>query len=318
MRQEAERPEPLPLDADAADTAAAAMAPPVETPFRRFCHDFAQSPLALVGLAGFLVIAFAAIFAEWITPQNPYDLAQLDILDGRLPPGSEGFAGFTYWLGTDDQGRDMLSAIIYGLRISLSVGAGSTVVALLIGGALGLVAAYYGGRLETLIMRVVDLQLSFPPILVALILLAILGRGVDKVLIALIMVQWAYYARTIRGTALVERGKEYVQAARLLGYSDARILFNHIMPNTLAPVTVVLTIEFAHAIALEATLSFLGVGLPITEPSLGFLISAGFAFLLNGEYWISIFPGIALLIAVFSLNLLGDQLRDVLNPRLQK
>jgi len=318
MRQEAERPEPLPLDADAADTAAAAMAPPVETPFRRFCHDFAQSPLALVGLAGFLVIAFAAIFAEWITPQNPYDLAQLDILDGRLPPGSEGFAGFTYWLGTDDQGRDMLSAIIYGLRISLSVGAGSTVVALLIGGALGLVAAYYGGRLETLIMRVVDLQLSFPPILVALILLAILGRGVDKVLIALIMVQWAYYARTIRGTALVERGKEYIEAAHCLALGSRRILFRHLLPNCVPPLIVIATVQVANAVALEATLSFLGVGVPITEPSLGLLISNGYGYMLSGDYWISFFPGIALLITIVCVNLVGDQMRDVLNPRLSR
>jgi peptide/nickel transport system permease protein len=179
-------------------------------------------------------------------------------------------------------------------------------------------AAYYGGRLESLIMRVVDLQLSFPAILVALILLAVLGRGVDKVLIALIIVQWAYYARTIRGQALVERRREYIEAARCLALSDRRIVFRHLLPNCLPPVIVVGTVQVANAIALEATLSFLGVGVPITEPSLGLLISNGYGYMLSGDYWISFFPGIALVVAVVSLNLVGDQLRDVLNPRLRR
>jgi peptide/nickel transport system permease protein len=212
----------------------------------------------------------------------------------------------------------MLSAIIYGLRISLGIGAMSTFIAILIGGSLGLLAAYYGGRIESFIMRVVDLQLSFPAILVALILLAVLGRGVDKVLIALIIVQWAYYARTIRGQALVERRKEYIEAARCLALSDRRIVFRHLLPNCLPPVIVVGTVQVANAIALEATLSFLGVGVPITEPSLGLLISNGYSYMLSGDYWISFFPGIALVIAVVSLNLVGDQLRDVLNPRLRR
>jgi len=289
-----------------------------ERSFRRILAGLLESPLAIVGMVLFVAVAAIALLAPWIAPQNPYDLASLNLLDSRLPPGATGFDGRSYPLGTDEQGRDMLSAIFYGLRTSLMVGLFSSFIALVIGTTLGLIAGYFGGWIDAAIMRLVDLQLSIPSILVALILLAALGRGVENIIIALVTVQWVYFARTVRGSCLVERGKEYVQAARLLGYSDARILFNHIMPNTLAPVTVVLTIEFAHAIALEATLSFLGVGLPITEPSLGFLISAGFAFLLNGEYWISIFPGIALLIAVFSLNLLGDQLRDVLNPRLQK
>lgn len=300
----------------AADTAQ--IAPKAEPPALRFWREFRRSPVALVGLVIFAIIALAAIFAPWIAPQNPYDLAQLDILDGRLPPLSESFGGMTYWLGTDDQGRDMLSAIIYGLRISLGIGAVSTLIALLIGGMLGLIAAYYGGRVETLIMRIVDLQLSFPPILVALILLAVLGRGVDKVLIALITVQWAYYARTIRSQALVERRREYIEAARCLALSDRRILFRHLLPNCLPPVIVVATVQVANAIALEATLSFLGLGVPITEPSLGLLIANGYGYMLSGDYWISFFPGVALLVAIVSINLVGDQLRDVLNPRLRR
>jgi peptide/nickel transport system permease protein len=192
------------------------------------------------------------------------------------------------------------------------------VVALLIGSTLGLIAAFYGGKIESLVMRVVDLQLSFPAILVALILLAVMGRGVDKVVIALVIVQWAYYARTIRGTALVERSKEYIEAAQCLALSHRRILFRHLLPNCLPPLIVVATVQVAHAIALEATLSFLGVGVPITEPSLGLLIANGYAYLLSGDYWISFFPGIALLVTIVCINLVGDQLRDALNPRLQR
>ncbi len=307
-------------------TDAALPAPPVrpaaearaEPPWVRFWREYRRSPTALFGLALVVLIALAAIFAPWLTPQNPYDLRQLDIMDGRLPPGSTSLDGMIYWLGTDDQGRDMLSAIIYGLRISLGIGAMSTVIALMIGGALGLLAAFYGGRVETLIMRVVDLQLSFPAILVALILLAVLGRGVDKVLYALIIVQWAYYARTIRGQALVERRKEYVEAAKCLALSDRRIVFRHLLPNCLPPVIVIGTVQVANAIALEATLSFLGVGVPITEPSLGLLIANGYSYMLSGDYWISFFPGIALLIAIIGINLVGDRLRDVLNPRLRR
>ncbi|MDF1587133.1 ABC transporter permease [Geminicoccaceae bacterium 1502E] len=289
-----------------------------DSPAARFAREFAESKLALVGLLGFVVIVLAAVFAPLITPQNPYDLGQLDIMDGRLPPGSAGGWGFTYWLGTDDQGRDMLSGIIYGLRTSLGVGAMSTVVALLVGSSVGLLAAYYGGRVESLVMRVVDLQLSFPAILVALILLAVLGRGVDKVVIALIIVQWAYYARTIRGSALVERQKEYIEAARCLALGDRRVLFRHLLPNCLPPLIVVATVQVAHAIALEATLSFLGVGVPVTEPSLGLLIAEGYGYLLSGDYWISVYPGVALLIAIVCINLVGDQLRDVMNPRLRR
>jgi peptide/nickel transport system permease protein len=289
------------------------------TPFRRLVSDFAESGLAVIGLVGFVVIAFLAVFAPFVAPQDPYDLAQLDIFDVRLGPGSvsQG-SGMTYWLGTDNQGRDMLSAIIYGLRVSLFVGSVSAVISLALGAAVGLIAAYFGGRVDSFIMRVVDIQLSFPAILVALILLSVLGQGVDKVLMALIIVQWAYYARTARGSALVEREKEYIEAAKCLALGHRRIMFRHIMPNCMPPLIVIVTVQMADAIALEATLSFLGVGVPVTEPSLGLLISNGFNFLLSGKYWISVFPGVALALAIVSINLVGDQLRDILNPRLQR
>jgi peptide/nickel transport system permease protein len=289
-----------------------------ETPLRRLAGDFAGNPVAVFGLGLLLVIVVAAVLAPLISPQNPYDLAQLDVLDGRLPPGSAAPQGRTYWLGTDDQGRDMLSAIFYGLRISLAVGAASTLLALALGLAAGLTAAYLGGRVETVIMRIVDIQLSFPAILIALILLAVLGQGVGKIVAALVTVQWAYYARTVRSAALVEKGKEYIEAARCLALSPARIVFRHLLPNCLPPLIVVATVQVAAAIALEATLSFLGLGLPITEPSLGLLIANGYQYLLSGKYWISFFPGVALLLTIVSINLVADQLRDVLNPRLQR
>ncbi len=290
----------------------------IETPLRRFWNEFAESKLALTGLALLVCVLLIAVFAPLISPQNPYDLAQLDVLDGKLAPGEKSMAGKTHLLGTDDQGRDMLSGIFYGLRISLSVGIISTVVAVVIGLTAGLVAAYFGGWVDTLIMRIVDIQLSFPAILIALILLAVFGQGVDKVIIALITVQWAYYARTVRATALVEKQKEYIEAAQVLALGRARILFRHLLPNCLPPLIVVATVQVAHAIALESTLSFLGLGLPITEPSLGLLISNGFTYLMSGKYWISFYPGLALLVTIMSINLVADQLRDVLNPRLKK
>lgn len=289
-----------------------------EPPLRRIARDFAESRLALAGLVLVIAIVLIALLAPWIAPQNPYDLRQLDIMDARLPPGGESWTGMTYWLGTDAQGRDMLSAIMYGLRTSLAVGVASGFFAVCVGMSLGLLAAYFGGAIDTLIMRLVDLQLAFPAILVALILLAVLGQGVDKIIIALVVVQWAYYARTVRSAALVERRKEYVEAARCLALSPGRIVFRHLLPNCLPPLIVVATVQVANAIALEATLSFLGIGLPITEPSLGLLISNGFEYMLSGRYWISFFPGVALLITIVAINLVGDQLRDVLNPRLQR
>ena len=290
----------------------------VETPLRRFVADFFESTVATGGFIVLLGIIFIALFAPWISPTDPYDLGTVDIMDNRLPPGSKSFTGMTYWLGTDGAGRDLLSAIFYGVRTSLSVGVMSGLIAMVIGAAVGLIAAYFGGRTDSIIMRIVDLQLSFPAILVALILLAVLGKGVDKIIIALVVVQWAYYARTVRASALVERRKEYVEAATCLALGHRRILFRHVLPNCMPPLIVVVTVQTAHAISLEATLSFLGIGLPVTEPSLGLLIANGFEYMLSLKYWISFFPGIALLITIVSINLVGDQLRDVLNPRLQR
>lgn len=288
-----------------------------ETPLRRAISDFCASRLAVGGAVVLFLIVMVALAAPLISPQDPYDLRQLDILDGGQAPGTMSNAGFVFWLGSDDQGRDMLSGIFYGLRISLFVGIASTCAALVIGATLGLFAAYVGDRLEALIMRIADIQLSFPAILVALILLAVLGQGTLKIIVALVAVQWAYYARTVRATALVERRKDYIIAARGLGLSHARIMFRHLLPNCLPSLIVVATVQVAHAITLEATLSFLGIGLPITEPSLGLLIAHGYEYMLSGKYWISFFPGVALLVTIVSINLIGDQLRDVLNPRLQ-
>ena len=290
----------------------------VETPFRRFVSEFAASKVAVGALILLILIIVLATIAPWITPQNPYDLGQVDVLDGRLPPGSESFTGYTMWLGSDGAGRDLYSAILYGLRISLTVGIASGFIALAIGAAIGLIAAYAGGRTDMAIMRLVDMQLSFPATLIALMLVAILGRGIDKIIIALVAAQWAYYARTVRATALVENAKEYIEAAKCLGLKHSRIIFRHVLPNCMAPLIVVGTVQTASAIALEATLSFLGVGLRQTEPSLGVLISNGFEYMMSGRYWISFFPGIALLLTIVSINLVGDQLRDVLNPRLKK
>jgi peptide/nickel transport system permease protein len=282
------------------------------------CHEFAQSNGALLALFTCGILLIAALFAPWIAPQNPYDLTVIDIADSRLEPGSTNDGGFTYWLGSDGQGRDMLSAMLYGLRLSLLVGVLSGLLAIVVGVTLGLIAAYWGSFVDGLIMRVVDFMLGFPTILVALMLLAVLGQGVDKVIVALIVVQWAYFARAVRGTALIERNKEYVDAAVSLDLGQARILFGHILPNCLPPIIVIGTIQVAHAISTEATLSFLGLGLPITEPSLGLLIANGFSHLLSGHYWISVYPGVLLLITIFSINIVGDRLREVLNPRLQR
>ena len=282
---------------------------------------FSPSRIERLALLILLVLVVAALAAPLISPQNPYDLMQLDVADGRLPPGSVSTradgGGSRYWLGSDDQGRDMASAILYGLRISLVVGVSSTLLAFVCGLALGLVAGYFGGRTDALIMRLCDIQLSFPAILIALILLAVLGPGVGKIITALCAVQWAYYARTARSAALVERHRDYIEAARLLGLSTPRIIFRHLLPNCLPPLVVVAALQVAAAISLEATLSFLGIGLPITEPSLGLLIANGFQYLMVGTYWISLFPGLALVLLIVSINLVADRLRDMLNPRLQ-
>ena len=291
-------------------------APLADTPLRAaMLKRIRNRPTAIgAGIALGMMIALA-LLAPLLAPQNPYDLTGLSIMDNRLPPGSTGMNGTTYWLGTDAQGRDMLSAILYGIRISLVVGLLATACAAAMGMTVGLLAGYLGGLVETGLMRLVDFFLGFPTLLVALVLLAMIGRGVDKVVLAIVLVQWAHYARLMRGSVLVERRKEYVEAAKNLGFSRARIMLLHILPNCLGPILVFATIHVATAIALEATLSFLGVGVPVTEPSLGLLIANGFEHLLSGEYWISFYPGVALLVLIFSINLLGDRLRESLDPR---
>ncbi|TVR06275.1 MAG: ABC transporter permease [Salinarimonadaceae bacterium] len=301
---------------------AAAVPPPVEDKgeslLRRHIASFFESVGATIGLVVLVVLVAAAFLAPLFAPQDPYDLATLSIMDNMLPPGERLETGMVALLGTDEQGRDMVSAILYGLRVSLIVGASSVLIAAIIGASAGVFAAYAGGRIESFVMRIVDLQLSFPAILVALILLAVFGRGVDKVILALVIVQWAYYARTVRGSALVEKRREYIEAARCLALPSSRLIFRHLLPNCLPPLIVVATVQIANAIALESTLSFLGVGVPVTEPSLGMLIANGYRYLLSGNYWISTFPGVALVIVIVAINLVGDRLRDVLNPRLSR
>jgi len=289
-----------------------------DSPGLQALRELARSKSALLGFVVLTAIVLGAVFAGVLAPQNPYDLTQLDILDGTLPPGSKAAAGFTYLLGSDPQGRDMLSAILYGLRISLVVGVGSALIACIVGATLGLVAAYSGPRVEAALMRLVDLQLSFPSILVALMILAVLGKGVANVMIALVLVEWAYYARVARASALVERSREYIEAAECLAVPRWRVVARHLLPNCLPPLIVIATMQVARAISLEATLSFLGLGVPVTEPSLGLLISNGYSHMMSGKYWISFYPGIALLVTIVAINLVGDRLRDVLNPRALK
>ncbi len=285
---------------------------------KRFWGDYAENRIALIALAVVVLVFAAAVFAPFIAPQDPYDLAALDLLDARRPPGTVGSSGTTHWLGTDAQGRDLFSAILFGLRISLEMGIAAGVVALSIGVTLGILAAHAGGWVETVVMRVIDLQLSFPPILLALVLVAVLGQGKVPLIIALVTAQYAYFARTAYGAAAAERQKEYIEAARATPLSPARVVFRHILPNCLPPLMVVATVQVANAIALEATLSFLGLGLPPTEPSLGMLIANGFPYMMSGRSWISVYPGVALIVLIVAINLVGDQLRDQFNPRLRR
>lgn len=289
-----------------------------ENRIKRFAQQFASSGSALLGLAVLLLMLLAAIFAPYISPQNPYDLNVLNVMNSFVLPGGESFTGETFIIGSDAQGRDMLSGIIYGLRTSLFVGISSAILACIVGATLGLIAGYAGGRVDTFIMRLADLHLSFPTILIALMILAFMGTGMMNVVLAIVIVEWAYYTRIVRATAMVERRKEYIEAARSLVLSQPRILFRHLLPNCLPPLIVIATIQIARAISLEATLSFLGVGVPITEPSLGLLIANGYQHVISGRYWISFYPGLALLILIVAINLVGDHLREILNPRNQK
>ena len=278
---------------------------------------FAGHPIAIAGLVGFIFFILVALLAPWISPQNPYDLMVLDIMDGLLPPLSKLGNGTTAWLGTDALGRDILSSVMYGLRISLFVAFVAVTLGTIIGVILGLLAAINGGWVETIIMRAVDLKVSFPGILLALMLLAIFGTGVDKIIYALIIGVWASKARLTRSSALSEMRKEYIDAARLSGIPNWRIMLRFLLPNSIAPVLVVVPMALSGAIGAEATLSFLGVGVPITEPSLGLLISNGNDYLLSGKWWISIIPGLVLVSLVLCINVVADRIREHNNPYLK-
>jgi peptide/nickel transport system permease protein len=289
-------------------------------------HSFKNSPVAIAAAVIAAICLFCALFANVIAPHNPLDLATLDLADARLPPAWMDEGKARYLLGTDDQGRDILSALMYGSRISLLVGLASVLISVVVGVGLGLLSGFVGGRVDSFIMRVCDVMLSFPSILIALLIDGV-GRALfpnahealafTVLIIAISLTGWVQYARTVRGSTLVERQKEYVQAARVIGVSSARIMRRHVLPNVLGPVLVLATIQIAAAIITEATLSFLGVGVPPTSPSLGTLIRVGQDFLFSGEWWITIFPGVVLVMIALSVNLLGDWLRDALNPRLR-
>lgn len=285
---------------------------------RRFWREFARNRVAVAALVVVAAIILLAVFAPLVTPQNPYDMASLSLRDARRPPGYVGAGGYVHWLGTDAQGRDLFSAILYGLRISLEMGLVAGAVALTIGASIGASAAFVGGRVESFLMRLVDLQLSFPAILLAFVLAALLGQGKTQLVLALVAAQYAYFARTAHGAASAERSKDYVEAALSTPLSPMRVVFRHILPNCLPPLLVVATVQVASAISLEATLSFLGVGLPPSEPSLGTLIANGFQYMMSGRTWISMYPGVALITLIIAINLIGDQIRDQLNPRLRR
>ena len=289
-------------------------------------HSFRTSPMAVGAAVVAAVCVFCALFAPWVAPHNPFDLATLELSDARLPPLWEEGGVPKYPLGTDDQGRDILSALMYGARISLLVGLASVVLSVAIGVGLGLLSGFVGGKIDAFIMRVCDVMLSFPSILIALLIDGV-GRAMFPnahdtlafavLVLAIALPGWVQYARTVRGSTLVERNKEYVQAARVTGVAPLRIMSRHVLPNVMGPVLVLATIQVATAILTEATLSFLGVGVPPTQPSLGTLIRIGNDFLFSGEWWITVFPGLALVILVLAINVLGDWLRDALNPRLR-
>ncbi|XHS80041.1 ABC transporter permease [Burkholderiaceae bacterium UC74_6] len=288
--------------------------------------SFRRSPVAIGAALVALACIFCAVFAAWVAPHNPFDLTTLELLDARLPPSWMEGGSPKYLLGTDDQGRDLLSALMFGARISLFVGFASVLLSMLVGVSLGLLAGFLGGRIDSLIMRICDVMLSFPAILVALLIGGVVrlrfphapdSLSFMVLVLAISMTGWMQYARTVRGSTMVERNKEYVQAARVIGVRSWRLMFRHVLPNVLGPVLVLATIHVAAAITLEATLSFLGVGVPPTMPSLGTLIRVGNDFLFSGEWWIAIWPGCMLVLITLSINLLGDWLRDALNPRLR-
>ena len=274
----------------------------------------------LSAIAGAIIIAlciFIVVAGPLLVAQNPYDVTQLNLMDSYLPPAWMEGGNPNYLLGTDGQGRDVLAAVVYGTRISALIGIAATLLSLILGTFLGLMAGYFGGWIDGLIMRIADVQLSFPSMLIALFLMSAFGTGIDKILISLTAVGWVVYARTVRGSTLGERQREYVQAARVAGLRDRAIIRRHILPNVMTPLIVVATVQVGTFILIEASLSFLGVGVPVTKPSLGLLIKNGFDVLFSGLWWTSVFPGLMIMAMVFGINLLGDFLRDELNPRLK-
>ncbi len=293
-----------------------------------FLYSFRRAPVAVVSAVVVLILMLAALLAPWIAPHDPFNPATLNLMNGFTPPGTpNAFTGDAFWLGTDDQGRDVFSTILFGMRISLFVGFSAVLLAMVLGVMLGLLAGYLGGWTETIIMRIADVQLTFPAILVAMLIFGI-AKGITPpeyrdqmaiwvLILAIGLSDWVQFARVVRGATLVEKSKEYVQAARLVGRSPLAIMLRHILPNVLNPVLVIATISLALAIIAEATLSFLGVGAPPTKPSLGTLIRIGQEFMFSGEWWILFFPAATLLALALSINLLGDWLRDALNPRLR-
>jgi peptide/nickel transport system permease protein len=282
-----------------------------------FVHNFRGNISAIIGGVIILFFILVVAFGPSLVRQNPYDIASLQLIDAYKPPVWLSGGDPNYILGTDGQGRDVLASIVYGTRISLFIGLVAMICSSLIGATLGLVAGYYGGRLDGVIMRIADVQLSFPSILIALFLMSAFGTGIDKILISLTCVGWVIYARTVRGSTLSEKQKEYVQAAKAAGLPNRLIIVRHILPNVLTPLIVVATIQIGSFILIEASLSFLGVGVPITKPSLGLLVKNGFDVMLSGLWWTSVFPGAVIMLIVFGINLLGDFLRDELNPQLK-
>lgn len=280
-------------------------------------HNWRRNASAIAGTVIILLFAFMVTIGPLLVAQDPYDVRQLDLMDAFKPPVWLEGGTSQYLLGTDGQGRDVLASIVYGSRISIFIGLTAMLGSCLIGTTLGILAGFHGGRLDSVIMRIADIQLSFPSVLIALFLMSAFGTGVEKVLIALISVGWVVYARTVRGSTLREKQREYVQAARVSGLPNHRIILKHVLPNVLTPLIVVATIQVGTFVLIEASLSFLGVGVPITKPSLGLLIKNGFDVLFSGLWWISVFPGLFIMLIVFGINLLGDFLRDELNPRLK-
>lgn len=280
-------------------------------------YNYKRNIPAIIGSVIIVIALFLAIFGPMFAPQNPYDLTEIDLADAYKPPVWQEGGDSKFILGTDDQGRDMVSSIIYGSRISLFIGVSVTLMSCLIGSTLGLIAGYYGGRLDSFIMRIADIQLSFPSMLIALFIMSIFGRGVDKLLLALTLVGWVMFARTIRGETLSVKNKEFIEATRVIGLPDRKIMIKHLLPNVITSVIVISTIRVGDFILTEATLSFLGVGVPITKPSLGLLVKNGFDVLFSGLWWVSVFPGLYIMLLVFGINLVGDFLRDELNPKLR-